>query len=1071
MTFERSIIRLIHPTASSPAIEPYLEISWFARHPGDAVESTLLEFINQKRQEISNNFSLFIPIEKELVYIYWNQKLAAGTAILLDILAISLWSQYIWKIHTFNPKTWDDLFNEYQTIEVEELEPSNDRIINPDWLKSSLEGKTVEIHSKTKEEFITGIIQFFETFPWTVYLLQSGLIENNLTKLKFQTGEISPDLPYEEIFFRLAGEPHDEFWKLITKSIIKMAQLPLNQRLEAIRKSLNIIHIVTGEDIDITKKLTVIKTYLVSLLDMDVEFTIQYVNQTLFDASTLPPDFALGRSFLDIADMLLQENMIDLGKLAEGTALQIAISLESTKEKEEIILDLAKRSEYWGEEHLIGFIQSIAGLLADEEEDKKLLTKIISKNTELLKTSWDGLLCLVEAYLTIGETMKAIALRFDAAAQIVDQFMQAEDIFAAFVWSINLPNLQEQEFANLYISKIEKAITQFPIGEILQSQIRKLVKSFFEQDRILIFEKFLDWIKTKLLIIGVSDRIPILKMLDEVIKPKVSLLNSRVEVLLLLFSQLLQEDKHNNFDDADNLLRSIYNIIDPSTPNYIDIISYITKSLIISAGENDEWEFVEEANKRFTLMVNDDEISRKAIMDSYFAGAEARKALDSSEFVKDDIGLKLYNEAINLAYIENDAEQVLSFLPNAKKMALKTQSFEAYANFSIIEARLNRISELPWIDTTTQSARKLLQKGVLQGANYIFSEVSQMDLSPEEEYDLLSQELSLVEIEPDLINANEIFEKRNRLISISTASDNIADTTEIIEHYRNGISELISKGDAIFLNNLLLDAIVFSHKKSLSIVSEFNNILLDSFLSNITSYQRTKNDQVYFELQKTFRQIIQTFQSTNIDLAIKLATHLIQTNLELAKESIDGMYLKRALLISNEIGYAIAIARGEEIPIPVEEKLELIESFEKLVNQIISKNRIFGYIDAVLRSTLFYQNLEEVERFYLLLDNALGNLKKSAVKTKALTSNLLVGIVLLSEIFILLDGQFSDEICTELQIRAIKILNVISTFKLSPELEKSFNTLRRKINDSSRQAFEEFPFSLETYLKGLDMQY
>ncbi|MHA2172593.1 MAG: hypothetical protein ACXAB7_22195 [Candidatus Kariarchaeaceae archaeon] len=75
---------------------------------------------------------------------------------------------------------------------------------------------------------------------------------------------------------------------------------------------------------------------------------------------------------------------------------------------------------------------------------------------------------------------------------------------------------------------------------------------------------------------------------------------------------------------------------------------------------------------------------------------------------------------------------------------------------------------------------------------------------------------------------------------------------------------------------------------------------------------------------------------------------------------------------------------------------------------------------------------------------------------------------MISDVFLELEAEFNTEICTALQERALKILNVVSTFRIDNEdIEKSLALFRRKLRNHPIQALHEFPFSLEAYLSGI----
>ncbi|MHA2404243.1 MAG: hypothetical protein ACXADH_14695, partial [Candidatus Kariarchaeaceae archaeon] len=740
------------------------EISWYGRHPGDSVENEILTYLDSYRKEHSGSFSHFLSIQNELIFIYWRGPLGAGTAILLDMLSISLWSQYVWKFHTLNPPNWESLFEAYINVDLEEPEIRSKKILSAPWLKASLEGGLIQFDSRNKKEFVNGVCQFFESFPWASLLLNKGKILGDKTEFEFIAGDTSQTLPYDELLLNLDGEPHEDFWRLITKSILLMLQLPMEERLASMRSSIYVIHEITKPFEDLFEALQITEKFLKDLIDLDIDFIRNHLNNIFSESVNEAPNVEMSKALLSIAGILLDNNVVDLAKLSEATALQMVLMLDDRSEKEALLLEITERSQVWGIEHLIGYIQSITGILSEQVEDRALLGQIVDLCIDVLNSTWEGIICLVETNIIIGNVMKAIQLRFHAADQIVDRLMRSEDTFTALIWAIELKDLDEEEFSPLCISKIESAIADFPIGDLLQNLVKQFVKVCLAKQRIQIFRDFVFWLSEDLVIISISDRLPILQMLDEELSRRPNFVELRVPVVLLLFDQILAQEDRQNLDDADNLLRSIYNFIDPTLEDYKEIIRDITESLIISSGKYGEWELIEEARRRFSLMVNDEDFSNSALFDIFIKSGNARANMDKSQLKLNDIGLQLFDEAMKLAYIEFNSQLVIDFLPNAKKLALTTRSFDAFTNFTVIEIRLSKTLELPWVDITVDSARELLRKGEIEGAKFLFTEAYSLDLTEQEEYQLLSQQAQLVEFEPDFIAPNEIFKTRNRLI-------------------------------------------------------------------------------------------------------------------------------------------------------------------------------------------------------------------------------------------------------------------------------------------------------------------
>ena len=1079
----RAFIKLITPEvdiASGDKPEPYLDCAWDGRHPGDEIESKVLIYINEAREkDLTQSYSRLINQDGVLLFLRWDADFAAGICLILSLfgeegidIPLSRWAQHLYFYSTLKSDNTNEFFNDYVNPSFEDVERSSDKLINPGWLKASLEAGTVELSVKSENDFVENLCQFIELFPWTPFLIDQGTFKDELLTIEFIGGGITDPIDYEELFLSLAGDPIEGFWNLIYRAVTNLINVKHEDRYTAIRTSLILITSLTREDNDPFESLKLIYKYIDKLLILDADMTIRFANIALSNSALIAPSYHLSKILLQVAEKVYKSDFIDLAKLAEGTALQIAFALDDPSHREEIFLEVTERSKTWGNDHLVGYIQSVTGILSDNRENQEILAKIVQSSEKILKESWDGLLCLVETSIVAGEVLHAVELRFEAITRLTEKEMRADDTFEAINWALDLEELDEKEFTALLIPVLAEAIDNLPIGEIFLNHMEGFVNRCLEREKLYVLADFLNWLTRSIIHLSIKDRIPLLSMLETFLATNIKYLQLLIQTQLIKFNILISERDVDNYEQTSNLLRSIYNNVDPTKSYGRELITLITRSIIFSSSNSNFWEFINEARKRFTLLLNDESVSQPILVRLFSEAGKNRIDSSTTRLKKNDIGVTLYSEALTMANLETDGEVILGFMEQAKKISLRTGSFDAFAKFVEAEMTLNRTQDLPWTQNLIDSVKALLEKGALSEANNLFSKVFSFELSLEEEFDFITTELELVEYEPDFISAEQIFSKRNRLLELSTSREGEeVNAVEIIKNFRDGISELISKGNDELLSDFLLKAIVFSHENAPESIEEFSTILVDSFSSNLETFKNTMNNKIYFELISTFRKINSTFQSTNLDLPMKLANMLISTNLrQMVTSKKPTLFLRRGQLVAKEISFILKVGKEADIPYSYVEKITLLSSIDILMDAIITQDYNFGLVDGLMIGSVIYHNLDEKELLFILIDKVLTEAKRSAVKAKDVTSMVMISIFILSEIFIITDAEFVDEYLKLLRDRLLKLLDVVLSVGKSSDLIDQIKVFRNQVLDVPRQAFQEFPFTLDGYLVNLSYQ-
>ncbi|OLS24968.1 MAG: hypothetical protein HeimC2_20230 [Candidatus Heimdallarchaeota archaeon LC_2] len=1071
---ERAIITLKTSTdneISDIVNEPIFDCTWLTTHPGDVIESAILLEIKRQHKFNSTNYSNFLSIMGSIVFVRWYSKIQTAIVVVLHIIGnngaivpVRTWGQYVLKYHIFNPENFESLYIEFNDPKIDNDINETSSPIKIGWLISTLEGKSITINENTSEQSLDYFISIIETMPWTVYLLKFGTIKRNEIELTFVENSIDKNIVYEELFEIITEEINNNFWNLIYRLLSQIQDSA--DRASIIYKTIHLIQFITRDDRSSNDRLQLIHGSAKEILKLDVQFAENYINKCFSDIAFDYPNYDTCNKLLDLADIISDTKFSDLEKLAEGTALQIAFSLEDHDQKEEIFIVVTERSMAWGNEHLIGYIQSVTGILSESEENRKILAKIIELSESRLIKSWDGSICLVEINIIAEEYVKAFKMRLKSVKLLTDKFMRAEDIITAIKWAISLEGLDEKELVEIGMPQITQAINELPIGDIFASNLNSLIDTAINFAKFRFLSALTTWISVNLHLIGMSDRLVLLNSLEQRFAADNKFSQLLIQIRLTLFNHYLENKNDFPFEVAEDLLRTIYNTIDPSKKNSKERIHTITSWIVLAATKYDYPELIEEARTRFTLLINDKNFARVKLMNIFAKAAKNRINLPRSKLRKNGIGATLLEQIIEIADLRKDKELLLEIIPDAKELLMKKQSYDKYATFTIIEIQLLKSNKEGWMEKVLSSTRGLIEKGAIDATNSIFSELlGNDDIVPEEEIELLTAQLEYVEIEPDLIDAEDIFTKRQKLIGLQRETGSETDNDLLLEHYRHGVSELMSKGDVTHLNEFLLQAIIFCNEQKISAIQEFSDILIDSFETNLEFYSKSQSINIFRQLLKMFRQINTTFQSADQTLSVMFASKLIKINLILWEKIDNSTYLRRAQLIAKEISFVLKEGDTTTVIYDKEEKINLLDNMNNLLNSMISNNPTFGKIDASLLAALFFFSINEPEQIFVYLDQAMAQLKKDYVNSIYTSSNIIFGLLILSEIFLIVNGEFVNKLNSLLSERAIKLIDVGLAKHRGLKINNELRQFKSRLINSPQQAFQEFPFELESYLQ------
>ncbi|MCY3411260.1 MAG: hypothetical protein INQ03_06425 [Candidatus Heimdallarchaeota archaeon] len=1030
--------RAIVTENNDPDTEMSLNFKWDSAHPGSRISQYLIEYI---RPRINDQMEEICTFDGFLIYIYWNKLIQMGFVTVLTYsetsfkLESTLFASSIWEIQLSPPINKDDM--ERILVNKEAKETDFTYTFDLDWIKTSLNGGQINLHYQRDGSFISKLAYFLQVFPWIFYSLNYGKIDETQITLTFHNNEGIQSYDYQNYLLKIIDTAESQFRILLSKALLVIEKTHPNKRIEKLVSYLDFIHNIT-EDHSVDEYIDLLLLNGSYLWEIDSNYFAEFVSSLILNLYQVKENLSMDL-LIDFSDFLHTFNLEDLIKLLDGTILEILFSLKVEKRK--YLVDLAKKSTIWGISYIISYLELVSSMLNLDEIH--LLLDLIPIVEEELYDDWDGLLTLFSLYNSLNMPDKAAILRFQAISVNKDPMSKAMDVFKAIA-DISTLALDEDEFKDIFIHNFGYGISHMPTGELFEYYFNEVIQNLSSNKKITLLNAIIDWIQFNTNEISTEDRLNTFKILNTHIAGNSELSQPFLKTQLLQFNQLLEQYEMNSdlvlLEQAEKLMKSIYNDIDPKTERFREKITIITQSIILSAAFFSNWDLIQDSLHRFKLLLKDDMYYTEAVVQIFINAGKSRLKLDADKVKKNDIGLKIFDETIRL--ISNNKNYIkysFTFLPLAKELSIKVRDYKRYTIYSTLELNLNRLSKLPWVDSLLESALNLVTAGEISSARQLFDTALGAELKPEEEYELLAKQLELAEIELDIVKIDEISKKRERMISLAQLNPEIASFSDIMDSYRNGISEILSKGSSHELHTFLLRAIRFGHEHDFSNLHDFFRPL-DESLEQLYELYGNNKIPAYNEIIYIIRELSSIFILDSFPSLVKYYSRLLNENFTQFQSDRNSQFLIRNILFLKEIGWQLNKVKS------LDHSIVEIVNFRKLIdNQLTHIEKSFDemvIMDFIQDLTPIFIKLNNFSKLLNIADNSFVVIKKSIISNKLPEARLLLIIFKSAEILQLLSLFEDSRQYNEFLDMILKTVRVIFTITgLNSELRKIFQEI------------------------------
>jgi len=289
----------------------------------------------------------------------------------------------------------------------------------------------------------------------------------------------------------------------------------------------------------------------------------------------------------------------------------------------------------------------------------------------------------------------------------------------------------------LAMPQLANAFVNIPIGDMFLSNVNSLLDDviYFEKSKLL--STIITWFSTNLDLIEMNDRLLLLQSLSNRFSINRKYTQLLVQVRLTLFNHYLENPHDFGYELAEDLLRIIYNNIDPNKPSSKELITTVTRWIILASSRYNRPELIDEVKTRYNLLLSDEEYARKQLIQIQARAAKNRINLPRSKLRKDGLGAKLLEEIIDTSHQINDSEILFELLPDAKKLLMKKRAYLLYSRYALLEVQLNLSRGSEWLEIAINTTKKLVEVGEIHATNIIFERILNMDLSIDQELRIL----------------------------------------------------------------------------------------------------------------------------------------------------------------------------------------------------------------------------------------------------------------------------------------------------------------------------------------------
>ena len=1036
--------------------DPVAEIQWVGAHPGNEIE-ILLKGFSEKLLEEEKVLNICYTLSDTFFYLHWNGDHGHFLLQSADLSDFQDWVSGIWALVEDN-RSYDQCM---------ELVQENPNPYAETFQKVSFEKLSETFPSKNKkllskytnfQTFVNLLYSLTSIRPWLLNTLDSIIInseENSiivnyssefLEKINLQNLQKLEESVYN-------GDQDGAY--LLGRATMNCFNYFYDTRHRKFAEYMDALtaYFSVGS-LEYMALIKVLSTYLATLLELDKEFFIDKIASVLsaMTSSSLEVDTHVVQTVFDLSMNLYDNQVLDLAKIAEGSAFELSLQLEDLETRGEFFKKFMNSSIRWGGVHVMGFLNIMNGIIGDSKEEQSIYADIIEPSVDIVGGVEGGKQALVEAFLKSNQIDKAVESKFSITDEILDDEQMAREIFKSIRWMITQEAISQKVLRNILETYLPRALDKSIPGEALHKEIQYIYEDMKDRE--------LDALMVRVTSV-------IIKNLNSVA------LIDRFDLLDLIYSQLLCDKKFSDLagavrgkmfevaieegmeDQAEEIFQEILGMLDPESKNYHESFIRFCKRVLLASAKYNGDRYIDFVIDMISSVINTQELINTYKNDIFDLITEAIKNADSIPPTKEEHpGIRLYKHAYRLALLFDSPDLVNQLIHNAPSYAFSKKDYAAYSKFTLLQIHINRSQRSDWMGTLLKAMNTLIGVKEYDILHELLAEIMNEEIDTSDLLTIYKRELEIAEkVDLNFLTPEEIQTIRDRIIELSKGNES---TESIFIQYDNSIEELLEMGKVFEGIKKILEVVEYSINTGNS-PSKYIDQLLELFTSVLETESNFKIiQQVIFYTVRTLTNLVNGAPLTVLPF-IKISARKFMKHKSVTPARV---FLRETLTTVSESMDQLGITDKKELH-------TIISDFEKSLHT--RKGDINSYLLNFKIRFELYVAVRNGKKLIDLVSDILSKLKESSYKEKKVKGSLITAIFTISQSFI----ELSDTLDQNEKRRYLFVVidyfdSITPLVPLSSDVSGIINEIMQNLKDNPDGTLYNLGFYIKSLQEAID---
>ncbi len=1027
-------------------------IEWSGAHPGHEIE-TLLRKFTSSFIEVKNVVNICYTLSDTLFFLHWEGDHGHILLQSMDLVDFGEWVSIVW--HLINNSNCD--INTCRETINNRPEPFADTLqpVPYEHLQETFPNETgICITSYIDFQTFSNLFYSISYFrPWIINFLENISIDPEKSQINIKYSHLLMEhvnLSELETLERAYYDGDEEIRLLLNQSSSQCFNFFFESRHEKFAQYVKALcSLVEAGKVEALETIKALTKHIPVYIEINRIFTIEKINSLLstITANEQETSPAVVQTVLDLSMVLYNNGILDLAKIAEGSAFELSLRLDDVQQKGIFYKKFMENSIRWGPVHIVGLLNILTGVIGDSKEEKEIYAEIIEPVAKLVEDTREGKQALVEAYLQANKIDKAVSYKFKMTEDIKDEEQMAREIFKSIRWMITQDKISQKVLREILETYLPRALDKSVPGESLHKEILYIFEDIEARNLDALLVRVTSVIIKNLNYIALIDRYDVLHLILSRLEkdPKFNDLSAAVKGKM--FEVAIEEGME---DRAEIIFQEILGLLSPDAPDYHASFIRFVKRVLIASAKFNAVKYIEFVMDMIYSIINTPELIEAYKNDFFDLINEAIRNTEKIPTSEDEHpGIRLYKHAYRLALAFNSPELVVKFIEEAPHFAFSKEDYKAYAKFVTLQIQVEIANNGNWRPILIKSLNSLVGVKQYQIANELIDEILLGDVSDEDKLAVFKRQLEIAEkVDDEYLSLTEIQQVREKVISLSKTADSDA---EVLEQYRKTVKEFIELGMLVEAMDKTLDSLEFTLSIGAS-PTEFKEQLLELFGKYVEEEQdRTTVVRVVFSVVRRLTNIVEGAPLTVIPF-VRLSSRVMMEKTSLLYTRI---FLREILRKVSETMDFLGMSDKREL-ITIISGVEKTLQFQRSdINSVLMNFKIrFELHSAISNSSKLIE----------LVDSTLSSLKAGSYRDKKPRGSLITAFFLISQSFI----EISERIGKDDKRKFVHIvINFIESILPIIPTNSNMYTQTQEILDLIRENPDGTLYNLGFHIKAL----